>query len=72
MQDRERERLARLKEISGELGGRGSVQEFSEHLFKKRSWGPMAESETYAHLEHLRHAGEASRFEEDRLYRYEL
>ena len=27
----------------------------------QRSWGSMAESETYAHLEHLRIAGEAER-----------
>ena len=24
-----------------------------QELFQARSWGPMAESETYAHLEHL-------------------
>jgi hypothetical protein len=27
---------------------------FSQKLFRERSWGPMAESETWAHLEHLR------------------
>jgi hypothetical protein len=27
-------------------------------LFRERSWGEMAESETYAHLEHLRQLGE--------------
>ena len=27
-------------------------------LFQERSWGPMAESETYAHLEHLRLIGD--------------
>ena len=31
----------------------------SQRLFKQRSWGQMAESETYAHLEHLRATGEA-------------
>jgi hypothetical protein len=30
-------------------------------LFKQRSWGGMAESETYAHLEHLRLMGSAER-----------
>jgi hypothetical protein len=49
-----------VKEISRMLGP-ASVQAFSEQLFKKRSWGPMAESETYAHLEHLRILGEAER-----------
>ena len=32
-------------------------QAFSQQLFKQRSWGEMAESETYAHLEHLRLQG---------------
>jgi hypothetical protein len=27
-------------------------------LFKERAWGSMAESETFAHLEHLRREGE--------------
>jgi hypothetical protein len=30
-----------------------------QKLFRERSWGGMAESETYAHLEHLRILGEA-------------
>ena len=38
-----------------------TVQAFSQRLFKQRSWGPMAESETYAHLEHLRMLGGAER-----------
>jgi glyoxylase-like metal-dependent hydrolase (beta-lactamase superfamily II) len=54
------ERLDRVKSISRELGP-ASVQDFSQQLFRQRSWGPMAESETYAHLEHLRIAGEAER-----------
>ncbi|MCZ6617034.1 MAG: MBL fold metallo-hydrolase [Gammaproteobacteria bacterium] len=53
------ERLDRIREISREFGRPASVEEFSKHLFKQRSWGSMAESETYAHLEHLRHAREA-------------
>ena len=32
----------------------------------------MAESETYAHLEHLRHAGRADRIEENGQLYYEL
>jgi glyoxylase-like metal-dependent hydrolase (beta-lactamase superfamily II) len=52
------ERLQKLREASGELG-QGTVHEYMQVLFQKRSWGPMAESETYAHLEHLRILGEA-------------
>ena len=40
---------------------RPRVRRFSQRLFKPRSWGSMAESETYAHLEHLRIAGQAER-----------
>lgn len=53
------ERLEKIHEISREFGRPASVEEYSQHLFKQRSWGSMAESETYAHLEHLRHAGQA-------------
>ena len=55
------ERLDRVREISKEIGRPATVQEFSQQLFKRRSWGPMAESETYAHLEHLRLDAEAER-----------
>jgi glyoxylase-like metal-dependent hydrolase (beta-lactamase superfamily II) len=54
------ERLEKVKAISRQLGP-ATVSAFSEQLFQRRSWGPMAESETYAHLEHLRLAGEADR-----------
>ena len=33
--------------------------ELAQHLFSARAQGPMADSETYAHLEHLRLAGQA-------------
>jgi glyoxylase-like metal-dependent hydrolase (beta-lactamase superfamily II) len=58
------ERLERVKEISREFGRFATVQEFSQLLFKPRSWGAMAESETYAHLEHLRVARNAERRED--------
>lgn len=51
------ERLDTLRAASAALG-EASVVELSHHLFKQRSWGPMAESETFAHLEHLRRSGE--------------
>jgi glyoxylase-like metal-dependent hydrolase (beta-lactamase superfamily II) len=54
------ERLDKLVSLGRELGA-VSVQEYSQHLFRPRSWGAMAESETYAHLEHMRIAGRAER-----------
>ena len=54
------ERLERVKEIGRDIG-LGTVEAYTRHLFKPRSWGSMAESEAYAHLEHLRIAGEAER-----------
>ena len=65
------ERLALLVEIAGQIG-EADVEEFSHHLFQPRSWGPMAESETYAHLEHLRLAGRARRRKEGPRLRYAL
>jgi len=53
------ERLDDLARIGADIGD-ASVIEFSHHLFKERSWGAMAESETFAHLEHLRLAGRAT------------
>ncbi|MDP1820588.1 MAG: MBL fold metallo-hydrolase [Acidimicrobiales bacterium] len=65
------ERLETLRTAAGELG-RASVEDLSKRLFKPRSWGQMAESETYAHLEHLRATGQAeSRYEGDELH-YQL
>jgi len=54
------ERLDKLNSLGRELGA-ATVPQFSQHLFKPRSWGAMADSETYAHLEHLRIAGRAER-----------
>jgi glyoxylase-like metal-dependent hydrolase (beta-lactamase superfamily II) len=52
------ERLAHLRAASQALGW-ASVEDLSHQLFSERSWGSMAESETFAHLEHLRLSGEA-------------
>jgi glyoxylase-like metal-dependent hydrolase (beta-lactamase superfamily II) len=46
------DRLQKLWAIAAELG-EADVRSCSRRLFRERSWGPMAESETYAHLEHL-------------------
>ena len=54
------ERLEKVAEISREIGP-ATVEAFTKRLFKPRSWGSMADAETYAHLEHLRIAGKASR-----------
>lgn len=49
------------------------VDAWMKVLFKERSWGEMAASETYAHLEHLRVIGEAStRHGDDGLLRFTL
>jgi len=64
------ERLAQIERIGEELGD-ARVRSYSRSLFQERSWGPMAESETYAHLEHLRHQGlMASRVDDEGFLRY--
>jgi glyoxylase-like metal-dependent hydrolase (beta-lactamase superfamily II) len=63
------ERLDKLRAASGELGS-GTVHEYMQVLFQERSWGSMAESETYAHLEHLRLTGEATVDESGQQLRY--
>lgn len=52
------ERLDIIRDASDDLG-LASVNDYMRRLFRERSWGDMAESETYAHLEHLRLIGEA-------------
>ena len=65
------ERIDKLREVSASIGP-ASVTELSHHLFRKARWGYMAESETYAHLEHLRLAGEAERHVTKGTYLYEV
>jgi glyoxylase-like metal-dependent hydrolase (beta-lactamase superfamily II) len=55
------ERMERLREASLALGT-ATVADLSHELFRPAVWGAMAESETYAHLEHLRLAGEAESY----------
>jgi glyoxylase-like metal-dependent hydrolase (beta-lactamase superfamily II) len=57
------ERLETVKEISRDFGKPATTRQFSERLFAPRNWGSMADSETYAHLEHLRLLGQADRHE---------
>jgi glyoxylase-like metal-dependent hydrolase (beta-lactamase superfamily II) len=54
------ERLDLLRVAAADLG-EASVEAYSQRLFKPAAWGPMADSETYAHLEHLRHQDQARR-----------
>ncbi|HVX18932.1 MAG TPA: MBL fold metallo-hydrolase [Acidimicrobiales bacterium] len=56
------ERLDKLRKAIDGLGP-SDVTGLSHELFQPRSWGPMAESETWAHLEHLRLIGDAERDE---------
>ena len=42
-----------------------ACSELSHELFPKKHWGVMAESETFAHLEHLVLEGDAERRRED-------
>lgn len=65
-------RLQRLRDAASELGRPATVMELSTHLFSPRAQGPMAESETYAHLEHLRLLGEMERREVEGTYEYVL
>ncbi|MGV3760734.1 MAG: MBL fold metallo-hydrolase [Actinomycetota bacterium] len=65
------ERLQTLRDAAAELGT-ATVEELSQRLFRPRSWGRMAESETYAHLEHLRINGEAEARKESGALRYRL
>jgi hypothetical protein len=57
------ERLDLLLEVCG-ASGWANVVDLSHELFAPRSWGSMAEAETFAHLEHLRTRGAVQRRED--------
>lgn len=57
------ERMELLRQVSSALGP-ATVQALSHELFPRKHWGVMAESETFAHLEHMVLAGAAERYEE--------
>ncbi len=65
------DRLQTLRE-AGERLGDGTVEEYMRELFQQRSWGPMAESETYAHLQHLTLCHEADIKSDGPLLRYRM
>jgi glyoxylase-like metal-dependent hydrolase (beta-lactamase superfamily II) len=65
------ERMETLRRAALALGP-ASVVTLSHELFPERHWGVMAESETFAHLEHLRAAGEAERWDEAGVMTYRV
>jgi glyoxylase-like metal-dependent hydrolase (beta-lactamase superfamily II) len=65
------ERLDRLVEIC-DAAGWANVIDLSHELFAPRSWGSMAEAETFAHLERLRATGAVQRREEAGVLLYHL
>ena len=73
IKDHHAERLERLHHAAQEIGRAGTVPEFSTYLFSPRAQGSMADSETYAHLEHLVRLGKAeSHRRKDGYLAYEL
>ena len=67
--DHHQERLQTIRDASQQLV-EGSVTDYMRVLFSERAWGDMAESETYAHLEHLKEAGELQRASDNGLFTY--
>lgn len=57
-------RLEQLRRIGAAIGV-APVAEYARQLFSRDHWGFMAQSETFAHLEHLRLRGEAAMEEVD-------
>jgi glyoxylase-like metal-dependent hydrolase (beta-lactamase superfamily II) len=65
------ERMEKLRTASLAIGP-ASVVDLSHEVFPERHWGVMAESETFAHLEHLRRDGAAERWDEDGTLMYRV
>lgn len=65
-------RLDKLRTTAAELDRPATVMEMSTHLFSPRAQGMMADSETFAHLEHLRLAGEMDRRSTNGAFEYTL
>jgi glyoxylase-like metal-dependent hydrolase (beta-lactamase superfamily II) len=65
------ERSELLVEISGALGP-ATVQALTREMFPEKHWSKMAESETFAHLQHLLMLGRAERWTDDGMYVYRL
>lgn len=65
------QRLDQLRAISAAQGP-ATVEAFTRELFPPKQWGLMAESEAFAHLEHLRLAGAARAWRRDGALLYEV
>jgi glyoxylase-like metal-dependent hydrolase (beta-lactamase superfamily II) len=65
------ERMELLKRASDAIGP-ATVQQLSHEIFPRKHWGVMAESETFAHLEHMVLEGEAERWTEQGKYVYRI
>ena len=62
------ERMEFLRTASIAIGP-ATVEDLCHEVFPRKHWGLMAESETFAHLEHLALAGRAERWwEHGKLY----
>jgi glyoxylase-like metal-dependent hydrolase (beta-lactamase superfamily II) len=61
-----------LLHTAGLALGPATVVDLSHEAFPKRHWGTMAESETFAHLEHLVNDGRAERWEEHGMLVYRM
>jgi hypothetical protein len=72
IKDHHVERLQKLRDTSVDLSRPATVMEFSTHLFSPRAQGAMADSEAFAHLEHLRILGDFERRDKDGAYEYVL
>ncbi|CAN5707314.1 MBL fold metallo-hydrolase [soil metagenome] len=71
IRDHHHERLETLRQASHRLGP-ATVADLSHELFRPQVWGTMAESETFAHLEHLRLTGSATRTEAAGILSYQV
>ncbi|HZP30926.1 MAG TPA: MBL fold metallo-hydrolase [Acidimicrobiia bacterium] len=58
IKDHHRGRMEQLRDASLALGP-ATVQQLCHEIFPRKHWGVMAESETFAHLEHMVNEGEA-------------
>jgi glyoxylase-like metal-dependent hydrolase (beta-lactamase superfamily II) len=65
------ERLEQLRQLC-DIAEWTSVVDLSHQLFAPRSWGSMAEAETYAHLERLRILGQVNSREEGGVISYRV
>jgi glyoxylase-like metal-dependent hydrolase (beta-lactamase superfamily II) len=65
------ERMELLKRASEAIGP-ATVQQLSHEIFPRKHWGVMAESETFAHLEHMVLEGDIERRSDHGTYVYRI